>query len=161
MNDFIKQATPLCLSILLSLVGVTAVLISESGSILAVGEYKRRKSLAVYHLLSSIPQNLCLAAFSYDIWVVTTLLSADSKTIDAYNLPQKGDSILLLIVVHIVGYMFVLGWGAVVRPLPSATPPPSGGGSPAVSSELEKKTVTVELVVSCLAILACILFQAY
>ncbi|SRR6266571_7097144 len=111
----IERAVPLALAVVVSFVSVAAELISRGAEVLKEPEYQKRKALAQGVLLGSVPQSLCLAALSYDIWVVTSLFSGDAATLKLYNLAGKQSSIVLLIVAHVMLYLFVLGWGGVVR----------------------------------------------
>lgn len=144
MNDFIIKATPLGLVLVLNLVAVVAVLISQGTDLMAEKDSKKRESKAWHLLISSLPQNMCLAAFSYDIWAITILLSSDAKTLTLYNLTNKNSAIQLLIVVHVFLYIFALAWGGMVR----------GGGS-------SEQSIKLELFLAIIAILLCIGFQAY
>jgi hypothetical protein len=82
MNEFIDKATPLVLALFLSFIGIIATIVSEASEI----------------------------AFSFDIWVLTTLFAADSNAIKFYNLTGKSNSIMIIVLVHLSLYVFVLGW---------------------------------------------------
>lgn len=144
MNDFITQATPLTLALVLNLIAVVAVLVSQAAELASEKDSKKREAKAWDLLISSLPQNMCLAAFSFDIWAVTTLLSSDAKTHILYNLTDKDSAIQLLIVIHVFLYIFVLAWGGVVR-----------GGQGAGGS------IKLELLLAIIAIVFCIVFQVY
>lgn len=146
MNEFIRKAAPLCLALVLSLIGVAAILISEGGELAKETDQNKKLKKAGLLILSSLPQSLCLGAFSYDIWVVTTLFSADPKTLPFYNLVNKQDAIVLLMVIHFILYLFVLAWGGVVR---------------GIRDDTTKKEFILEILLSGLAIVVCILYQAY
>jgi hypothetical protein len=63
MNHFITQATPLALALVLNLIAVVAVLISQGAELASEKDSKKREAKASYLLISSLPQNMCLAAF--------------------------------------------------------------------------------------------------
>lgn len=144
MTYFLAKATPILLTFILSLVGIGAILISQGNTIVAETDYKIRRDKALNLIIASLPHNLCLAAFSYDIWVVTTLFSGDEKTLQFYNIYNKQAVILILITIHVMLYVFVIAWGGVVR----------GASS-------DNKHYFPEIVAMALAIVSCILFQSY
>lgn len=146
VNDFINRAAPLSLAVLLSLPGVTAALINSARQLTKETEYEIRRKKALHLLLEALPGNLFLALFSFDIWVITTLFSADTKTLEFYNLSNKESAIQLLIVIHMILYIFVLAWGGLVR------------GN---QDQLSINQFLLEILLALIALVLCILFQAY
>jgi hypothetical protein len=143
MNEFIRHATPLALSLFLGLIGVAAVLISKGAALTAETDPAKRKKAAIASLVSALPPNLCRSSFSYDIWVVTALFSSDPKTLAYYNLADKHSAIQLLMVVHIILFLVVASWGGIVR-----------GG-------IETEGAGLELICALVAVALCIVFQVY
>jgi hypothetical protein len=146
MSQFIDKATPLTLAMFLSVIGIAAALISEASNILAETDQDKRRSMASLLLLTALAPNLCLGAFSFDIWAITTLFSAEQKALTLYNLAGKSNAIQLLLVVHLFLYLLVLAWGGVVRG------PASGSG---------KSYLFLEPLLGILAVVLCVVFQAY
>ncbi len=146
LSGLLHAATPLGLSIVLSLVAVAAALISQSTALISIPDPVQRQSAAVGLLKASLPPNLCLAAFSFDIWALTTITTGDKNALMTYNLAGKSEAVVLLISVHILIYVLVLAWGGVVR-LPTATPPHG--------------SLKVEAWLSVFAVIGCIIMQAY
>jgi hypothetical protein len=140
--SFIDRATPLGLALFLSFVGVAAVVIGDTTNLANEQDETKRRQKALSLIYRAIPQNLCLAAFSFDIWAITTMFTGDDTTLATYHLQNKGNAIQLLIVAHLVAYIFVLGWGAIVR------------------KKDEGSVLTLDSMFSGLAILGCILLQA-
>lgn len=157
MNHFIKLAAPLLLSLLLGLVRVAAsLLVSESrrDEVLSsppssgTGAYEERRKRALNQLLAELPHGLCLATLSFDTWVMTTLFAAASDpnskaTLALYNIADKQEAILLLMVIHIIFYITVLVWGGSVR------------------GESTQKSPVIENLIGIIAVLLCIVFQWY
>src|SRR5712671_788147 len=143
MNEFIRHATPLALSLFLGLIGVAAVLISKGAILMAETDPKKRKDAAIASLVSALPPNLCRSSFSYDIWVVTALFSSDAKTVAFYNLTDKHSAIQLLMVIHIILFLVVTSWGGIVR-----------GG-------IDTQSALLEISCAVAAVLLCIIFQVY
>lgn len=144
MNDFIRQAAPLALTLFLSLIGVAAVLISQGARLATETDAGKRREAAFGLLISALPPNLCRASFSFDIWVVTALFSGDANTLSFYNIKDKHSAIQLLIVVHLILFLFVASWGGLVR-----------------READDIKEVLLELGGALLAVILCVLFQVY
>jgi hypothetical protein len=64
MNQFIDTATPLVLSLFLSVIGIAAALITEAKEILTEPDVDKRKAMARHLILSALAPNLCLGAVS-------------------------------------------------------------------------------------------------
>ncbi len=146
MNSLIEKGAPLALSLLFGLVGVVAVLISEGAALRGEQDDTKRRQKAVVLMLKSLPGSLCLSAFSYDIWVITTLFSADSKTVVFYNLTGKQTAVLLLLVSHLGLYLFALAWGGMVR---------------AKGEIIKYRHLAFEIILGLLAVVFCVVFQRY
>ena len=144
MNQFIDKATPLLLALVLSVMGIAAALIVEAKDILAETDDAKRKKLASNVVLSALSPSLCLAAFSFDIWAITTSFATDEKALLFYNLKGKNNALLLMLAVHLFLYVMVLAWGGVVRGRASKNP-----------------RFLLELVLGVVAIFLCIAFQVY
>jgi hypothetical protein len=114
MNQFIQQAAPLLLALFLSMVGVAAVLVGKGADLAKETDASKRRGLATNELLNAIPPNVCRGAFSFDIWVLTTLFANDPATIKFYNLTNKLSATQLLIVIHLILFVFVASWGSLV-----------------------------------------------
>jgi hypothetical protein len=142
MKQFIDQMTPLMLALILGLIGVVTVLISKSQNLVGEQDVFKRREIARHALLDALSPNLCLASFSYDIWVITTLFAADPTALQFYNLTGKQNAIQTLLVIHIVLFLFVAGWGPLVR----------GNTTTGIGLELS---------FGWLAVILCILFQVY
>lgn len=143
MNDFIRQATPLALALFLGLIGVAAVLISQGAKLASEKNSSTRRKAAFAAIVAALPPNLCRSALSYDIWVVTTLFASDPKTLGFYNITDKHSAIQLLIVIHLILFLFVASWGGLVR---------KGD---------DTGDMLLEVGVSLFAVLLCVLFQVY
>lgn len=143
MNDFIRQSTPLALALCLGMVGVTAVLISKGATILSEADFGKRRQLAWAVLVSALPANLCRSSFSFDIWVITALFAGDNKTLAFYNITDKQSAVQLLIVLHLILFLFVASWGGLVRRGDTV------------------EGVGLEVFVALAAVLLCIAFQVY
>jgi hypothetical protein len=146
INQLLDKATPLALSLFLSVIGVVAVLITEASNIVNAADPNKRKELAQRLILSSLPPNLCLGALSFDIWAITTLFANDHTAISSYNLSGKSNSILLVLVAHLMLYQGVLAWGGVVR---------------GRAAESASKRFILEITLSVFAVMLCIIFQVY
>jgi hypothetical protein len=146
LNELIRQATPLALAAAFSVLGVIAALIGEAGTLLAEANPDKRRARAKEHFKSSVPPALCVAAFSYDIWALTTMFTSDTTTLTFYNLKGKSDAVTLLLLLHFSLYMFVLVWSGLVR------------GRADASSEIR---YGLEYLCAVVAILLCIGFQVY
>ncbi len=144
MNQFIDKATPLVLSLFLSVIGIAAALITEAKDILTEPDPTKRKNMAWTLILSALAPNLCLGAVSFDIWAITTLFAAEQKALTLYNLTGKTNAIQLLLVCHLFLYLMVLAWGGIVRG--RSTPNPR---------------FLLESCLGVLAVLFCIAFQCY
>ncbi len=128
---------PLLLAIVSSLIGVAAALINEAEGLRKEADAAKREQKAWGVVLASLPRGRCLASISFDIWVMTTLFSADPKTLAVYNLGGKSVAMPLVLVSHIFFYITVLAWGGVIG------------------------TRRWDIVLGLLSILFCVLFQAY
>src|SRR5438309_3286327 len=100
MNDLITKAAPLLLALLLGLVGVVSTVVSHGRKLTAEDDLTKREKLATAILLAGLPPSLCLSAFSYDIWALTTLFAGDEKTWVQYNIKGKDSAVLVLLLVH-------------------------------------------------------------
>ena len=113
MNQFIQQGAPLMLAVFLSLIGVAAVLLSQGVTLIREPDPTRRRQAALGLLVTAVPPNVCRAAFSFDIWVVTTLFANDPKTLAFYNIENKLSAIQLLLLLHLILFILVSSWGPV------------------------------------------------
>jgi hypothetical protein len=143
-HQFIDQATPLALSLFLSVIGIAAELITQARDITAETDEARRREKARSLIISSLAPNICLGAFSFDIWVITTLFSSEDKALKLYNLYGKGGTVQLLLVAHLFIYLLVLAWGGVVRG--------NTGGD---------RRFAFEVTLGITALVLCIVFQSY
>jgi hypothetical protein len=146
MSNFFIKAAPLLLALLLGLIGVVATLISRGRDLMAEPEPRKRKALARGVVLASSAPGLCLAAFSFDIWALTTLFSADDQTLSLYNLAGKDGVLPVFLVAHIVLYIGTIAWGGVVR---------------AGEVKHDSETPVFEMLLGVAAVLLCVGFQAY
>lgn len=146
MGIYLIKAVPLTLTLVFSCIGIAAALITRSAEITGESDETTKKEMIRRAVLGTIPPSLCLAAFSFDIWVLTTLFSADDNTLLTYNLKDKNNTVPLLLVIHFFLYVAVLAWGGVVR------------GAPDYS---QKPSYTWEILLALLAVSFCIGFQVY
>lgn len=77
---------------------------------------------------------------------MTTLFSADARTLEFYNLSHKETAIQLLIVIHMILYIFVLAWGGLVR---------------GTQDQLSIRQFLLEISLAFIFLVLCIAFQAY
>lgn len=165
MRIFLIKHAPLLLTIILSLIRVAASLITQGSSIMEEKDYKKRRAKALEVLLGALPLSLCHAAFSYDVWVITTLLVADPKTQVFYNLTGKEALIHLFLVIHVICYIMILGWSIVrgsdkkqeLGDMAIVTQ----GRTTANNGSSNSKFYLFELFIAFLAILLCFVFQDF
>jgi hypothetical protein len=141
VRQFIDQATPLALALILGLVGFATAPMTKS-QILTEQDADARLTIAKNAYLDALAPNLCLASFSFDIWAVTTLFAADPKVLDLYNLTGKQSAISTLLAAHVLLFVVALIWGPLVR-------------------RNTNKGLSLEISVGSFAVIFCILFQVY
>lgn len=146
MTDFFSKSAPLGLALLFGFIAVAGAIISQGSRFKEASNYNERKARAITIVFSNLPHSLCLSAFSYDIWVITTLFSADPKTLQFYNLTNKATVIPLLLLFHVMFFIFVLGWSGAVREQPTGS---------------DVKYFALENICAVISILLCIGFQVF
>jgi hypothetical protein len=112
-DDYVRLGVPLVIPLLMALFSSIAALAGDAKRILESQDSATRAAEARRVIKRKLPVGLCLSAISFDIWAITTLQSADEKTLRFYSLYNHRYAIAPLLIVHLISYLFALLWDGI------------------------------------------------